>query len=74
MVDIAHKMFAVVKNIDDQIAQKETKAIDDVVARLDSFLADGKVTEAEKNEAKKLVAYAGIEDTTLLAKYSALLK
>lgn len=74
MVDIAHKMFAIIKNIDDQIAQKETKAIDDVVARLDSFLADGKVTEAEKNEARKLVAYAGIEDTTLLAKYSALLK
>lgn len=74
MVDVAHKMFAVVQNIDKTIAQKETKAIDDVVKRLDGFLADGVVTEAEKAEAKKLVVTAGICDTSLLAKYSDLLK
>lgn len=74
MVDVANKMLAVVHKIDDNEAAKETKAIDDVVARLDSFLADGKITEAEKAEAQKIVATAGICDTTLLAKYRELLK
>ena len=74
MVDVAHKMSAVINNLDQQIAQKQTTAIDDVVARLDEFLADGKITAAEKAEAKKLVATAGIYDTTLLAKYKELLK
>jgi hypothetical protein len=74
MVDVAHKMFAVVRNIDNAVAEKETKAIDEVVKRLDGFLADGVVTEAEKVEARNLVVSAGICDTTLLAKYSALLK
>ena len=73
MVDVAHKMFAVINDIDKAVAAKQTKAIDDVVARLDAFLADGKVTAEEKAEAQKLVADNGI-DTTLLAKYSALLK
>jgi hypothetical protein len=74
MVDIARKMLTVVHKIDDATAAKETKAIDDVVARLDSFLADGVVTEAEKAEAKKLVSDAGVDGNTLLAKYSSLLK
>lgn len=73
MVDVAHKMFAVVNGIDNAVAAKEEKAIDDVVARLDAFLADGKVTAEEKAEAQKIVADSGI-DTSLLAKYSALLK
>lgn len=74
MVDVAHKMSAVINNLDQHVAQKQTTAIDDVVARLDEFLSDGKITAAEKAEAKKLVATAGIYDTTLLAKYKELLK
>ena len=74
MVDVAHKMSAVITHIDTEVAQKQTKAIDDVVARLDAFLADGKVTADEKAEAQKIVAEAGINDTTLLAKYRDLLK
>lgn len=73
MVAVANKMLTVVHKVDEAVAEKETKAIDDVVARLDSFLADGRVTEQEKAEARKLVANAGIDDATLLAKYSALL-
>lgn len=74
MVDVAHKMSAVINGIDEAVAQKQTTAIDDVVARLDDFLADGKITEAEKAEAKRIVANAGICDTSLLAKYRELLK
>lgn len=74
MVDVAHKMSAVINNLDQHVAQKQTTAIDDVVARLDEFLSDGNITAAEKAEAKKLVATAGIYDTTLLAKYKELLK
>ena len=74
MVDVAHKMSAVIANIDSQEAKKQTIAIDDVVARLDSFLADGKITAEEKAEAQRIVANAKISDTTLLAKYRELLK
>ena len=74
MVDVANKMLTIVHNLDEQDAKKEEKAIDNVVAKLDSFLADGRVTEEEKAEAKKLVASVNIADATLLAKYSDLLK
>lgn len=67
------KVAEAVKHVDEKIAQKETNAIDDVVSRLESFLADGKVTAEEKAEAQRIVANSGI-DTSLLAKYSALLK
>lgn len=74
MVDVAHKMSAVINGIDEAKAKKETSAIDNVVAKLDSFLADGEITADEKAQAKKLVADAGIYDTSLLAKYRELLK
>lgn len=74
MVDVAHKMSAVINGIDEAKAKKETSAIDNVVAKLDSFLADGEITTDEKAQAKKLVADAGIYDTSLLAKYRELLK
>lgn len=74
MVDVAHKMFAVVNKKDETAKAKETKVIDSVVAKLDAFLSDGTVTDEEKAEAKKLVEDAGIADSTLLAKYRELLK
>lgn len=74
MVDVAHKMSAVISAIDNAKAQKETNAIDDVVSRLDAFMADGDITADEKAEAKRIVAEAGICDTSLLAKYRELLK
>lgn len=74
MVDIANKMLTIVHNLDEEDAKKEQKAIDDVVAKLDSFLADGRVTEEEKAQAKTIVADAGITDATFLAKYGDLLK
>lgn len=74
MVDVANKMLTIVHNLDEQDAKKEEKAIDDIVAKFDSFLADGRVTEEEKAEAKAIAADAGITDATFLAKYSELLK
>ncbi|MBP3573876.1 MAG: hypothetical protein J6J71_04640 [Prevotella sp.] len=73
MVDVARKMYSVVNGIDEASAAKEKKAIDDVVARLDSFLSDGKVTDDEKAEAKKIVGESAI-DNSLLQKYAELLK
>jgi cytochrome c556 len=72
---VAHfveKTTNMLKQSDEKVASKETKAIDEVVAKFDAFLADGKVTEEEKAEAKALAH--GIDDATLLAKYSNLLK
>lgn len=74
MVDVAHKMSALVNGIDSKRVQKETDAVDNVVAKLDAFLADGNITADEKAEAKKIVAEAGINDTSLLTKYRELLK
>ena len=74
MVDLANKMLTVVHRLDEEDAKKEQKAIDDVVAKLDSFLVDGRVTDEERAEAKAIVADAGITDTTFLAKYGDLLK
>lgn len=72
--ELAKKIANSIKTLDKAIADKETHAIDNVVAKLDEFMADGNVTEAERAEAKKLVANAGIKDTSLLAKYRELLK
>jgi hypothetical protein len=74
MVDVAHKMSTIIRGIDEREAQKETTAINDVVSRLDAFMADGCITAEEKAQAKKLVAEAGINDSSLLAKYRELLK
>lgn len=72
MVDVAHKMYDVVKRLDDGIASKESKTVDAVVAKLDEFLSDGKITEAEKIAAQKIVVESGV-DTSLLSKYKNLL-
>ena len=68
-------MLSIVQAKDAEKAAQEKKAVDEVAARLDAFLADGKVTAAEKEEAKKLVEMAGTTlSTSTRAKYEALLK
>lgn len=68
-------MLAIVQNKDAEKAAQEKKAVDEVAARLDAFLADGKVTAAEKEAAKKLVADSGVAlNGSTRAKYEALLK
>ena len=68
-------MLDIVKKQDDEKAAKEQKAADEIKARLEAFLADGKVTADEKEAAQKLVAESGIALTgSTREKYEALLK
>lgn len=68
-------LLSIVQNKDAEKAAKEQKAVDEVAARLDAFLADGKVTAAEKEAAQKLVEESGVALTgSTRAKYEALLK
>ena len=68
-------MLAIVQNKDAENAAKEQKAVDEVTARLDAFLADGKVTQAEKEAAQKLVEESGVTlNGSTRAKYEAMLK
>lgn len=68
-------MLSIVQNKDAEKAALEKKAVDDVTARLDEFLADGKVTLEEKKAAQKLVEESGVTlSGSTRAKYEALLK
>ena len=72
--EIAKKLFAITTEIDKKVAEKETKAIDEVVKKLDSFLMDGVVTEEEKREAQRLVSANGVAlEESAYEKYKALL-
>lgn len=73
--DTINNFASIIKAQEDAKAAQEKKAVDEVAARLDAFLADGKVTAAEKEEARKLVEKAGASlSGSTRAKYEALLK
>ena len=68
-------LLSIVQNKDAEKAAKEQKAVDEVAARLDAFLADGKVTVEEKEAAKKMVESCNTPlSGSTRAKYEALLK
>lgn len=68
-------LLAIVQNKDAEKAAKEKQAVDEIAARLDAFLADGKVTDAEKQAAQQLVESSGVSlNGSTRAKYEALLK
>jgi hypothetical protein len=68
-------LLSIVQNKDADKAAKEQKAVDEVAARLDAFLADGKVTVEEKEAAKKMVESCNTPlSGSTRAKYEALLK
>ena len=68
-------MVSIVRDKDAEEAAKEQKAVEEMKAKLESFLKDGKVTEAEKEAAKKLVAESGVTlSGTTREKYEALLR
>lgn len=71
--DTIKNFASIIKAQEDAKIAKEKAAVDEVAARLDSFLADGKVTVDEKEAAKKLVEGVEISGSTR-AKYEALLK
>lgn len=75
VVAVAEKLLNITTEIDKKVAIKEAAAIDEVVKRLDGFLADGKVTEEEKKEAEKIIADSGVNfnGNSTYEKYKALL-
>ena len=54
-VKVAEKLHSVVAEIDHKEAEKEDKAIKEVVSRLDAFLKDGKITVDEKETVDKVL-------------------
>lgn len=54
-VKVAERIKDVVAKIDEKEAEKEDKAIAEIVSRLDAFLADGKLTVEEKENADKFL-------------------
>lgn len=68
------QMATSIAKVDDAKKQKERDAVDGVAAKLDEFLFDGKITEEEKRQAKKIVEESGIDVSAFYDKYSALLK
>lgn len=73
--------YSFIKQISTSIAkvesakkQKEQNAVDGVAARLDEFLSDGKITDEEKRQAKKLVEESGVDVSAFYDKYRALLQ
>lgn len=74
-VDVAKQLLGKVDIVDKKEASKEKKAIDEVIKKLDGFIADGEVTEAEKAEAEKLLACAhdSVYTSSTYAKYQQLL-
>ena len=73
--------YSFIKKISTSIAkvesakkQKEQNAVDGVAARLDEFLSDGKITDEEKQQAKKLVEESGVDVSAFYDKYRSLLQ
>ena len=73
--DTINNFASIIKAQKDAKAAQEKKAVDEVAARLDAFLADGKVTVEEKEAAKKMVESCNTPlSGSTRAKYEALLK
>lgn len=59
---VAEQLHGVVAKIDKKEAEKENKAIEEVVSRLNSFLEDGKITEEEKRSADSFLKDCSSDD------------
>lgn len=64
IIEVAQRLFAITSDIDEKVASKEGKAIDEVVKKLDEFIKDGNITEAEKAQAAEYVKKYGSALTT----------
>lgn len=56
---VAGKLLNITDKIDTEETAKESKAIEEVCAKLNEFLYDGKITADEKAEAEKLIKESG---------------
>lgn len=71
---VAQSLFDRVNKADKAVAEKEGKAIEEVLKRLDGFIEDGKVTAEEKVAATELINKYGIDvSSSTYEKYKALL-
>lgn len=61
-VKVAERIQDVVAKIDEKEAEKEDKAIAEIVSRLDAFLEDGKITVEEKENADKFLKDYSADD------------
>lgn len=61
-IKVAEKLHGLVDKIDKKEAEKENKAITEIVSRLDSFLEDGKITVEEKEQADKFLSNYSTSD------------
>lgn len=61
-VKVAERIKDVVDKIDEKEAEKEDKAIAEIVSRLDAFLEDGKITVEEKENADKFLKDYSADD------------
>lgn len=75
IIAVAQKIFDITSDIDAEAASKEYEAIDAVVKKLDEFIKDGNITEAEKKQASEYVKKYGsaLTSTSTYEKYKALL-
>lgn len=74
VITVAEKLLERINKVDKAEAEKESKAIEEVVKRLDSFLADGKVTAEEKAVATELINTHNIDvNNSIYEKYRTLL-
>lgn len=75
IISVAQRIFEITSAIDDEVASKETKTIDAVVEKLNEFIKDGNITEAEKAQAAAYVKKYGaaLTNTSTYDKYRQLL-
>ena len=75
IINVAQRIFEITSDLDQKVAAKEGKAIDEVVKKLDEFIKDGNITEAEKAEAAAYVKKYGtaLTSTSTYEKYKQLL-
>jgi hypothetical protein len=75
IISVAQRIFDITSDLDAEVASKEYEAIDAVVKKLNEFIKDGNITEAEKKQAAEYVKKYGsaLTSTSTYEKYKALL-
>lgn len=75
IIRVAQRIFEITSALDEEVAYKESQTIDAVVQKLDEFIKDGNITEAEKKQAAEFVKKYGtsITSTSTYERYKELL-
>ena len=75
IISVAQRIFEITTTIDDEVAAKEAKAVDEVVKKLNEFIKDGNITAAEEAQAAQFIKKYGtaVTSTSTYEKYKNLL-